>query len=119
MCCSAALLSSLSFFSFTAPATSGIYTLSLHDALPIWGGGRPSACCSSTRNRRSSSTCRGGRKPGSSPRTDRKSIRLNSSHRCISYAVFCLKKKTKKITQHKPTHKENEQKITEKRTSWK
>src|SRR5437879_8182710 len=30
-------------------------------------------------------------------RTDRKSTRLNSSHRCISYAVFCLKKKTKKI----------------------
>src|SRR5437879_6870910 len=30
--------------------------------------------------------------------TDRKSTRLNSSHRCISYAVFCLKKKKKKIT---------------------
>src|ERR1017187_10784116 len=33
-------------------------------------------------------------------RVDRKSTRLNSSHRCISYAVFCLKKKTKKITVH-------------------
>src|SRR5437762_6860649 len=32
---------------------------------------------------------------------DRKSTRLNSSHRCISYAVFCLKKKKKKLTQHK------------------
>src|ERR1017187_10109174 len=31
---------------------------------------------------------------------DRKSTRLNSSHRCISYAVFCLKKKKKKIKQH-------------------
>src|SRR5437764_11361652 len=30
--------------------------------------------------------------------TDRKSTRLNSSHRCISYAVFCLKKKKKKIS---------------------
>src|SRR5437762_9501329 len=33
---------------------------------------------------------------GHAPRTDRKSTRLNSSHRCISYAVFCLKKKKKK-----------------------
>src|SRR5437764_5999350 len=32
------------------------------------------------------------------PRSDRKSTRLNSSHRCISYAVFCLKKKNKKIS---------------------
>src|SRR5437764_6318395 len=32
------------------------------------------------------------------PRLDRKSTRLNSSHRCISYAVFCLKKKNKKST---------------------
>src|SRR5437879_11477164 len=33
--------------------------------------------------------------PGSARATDRKSTRLNSSHRCISYAVFCLKKKKK------------------------
>src|SRR5437879_7297592 len=37
-------------------------------------------------------------------REDRKSTRLNSSHRCISYAVFCLKKKKKKIDATKPTH---------------
>src|SRR5437764_10586741 len=37
--------------------------------------------------------CRWRRRPG---RRDRKSTRLNSSHRCISYAVFCLKKKKKK-----------------------
>src|SRR5437762_3860270 len=37
------------------------------------------------------------------PRTDRKSTRLNSSHRCISYAVFCLKKKTKKKTAKQPS----------------
>src|ERR1017187_7745361 len=35
--------------------------------------------------------------------TDRKSTRLNSSHRCISYAVFCLKKKKKKHKQKPPT----------------
>src|SRR5437762_7054602 len=47
---------------------------------------------------------------------DRKSTRLNSSHRCISYAVFCLKKKKKKkntITQHKhPTHNKNNEQHT-------
>src|SRR5437762_9093235 len=32
---------------------------------------------------------------------DRKSTRLNSSHRCISYAVFCLKKKTQRSTSHR------------------
>src|SRR5436189_3316461 len=32
------------------------------------------------------------------PALDRKSTRLNSSHRCISYAVFCLKKKTRRVT---------------------
>src|SRR5438128_1704870 len=36
--------------------------------------------------------------PAATPRTDRKSTRLNSSHGSISYAVFCLKKKKKKIT---------------------
>src|SRR5437764_11263414 len=41
-------------------------------------------------------------------RADRKSTRLNSSHRCISYAVFCLKKKKKKIT------KNYKEKITQK-----
>src|SRR2546430_5828590 len=70
------------FFFFNDTATTEIYTLSLHDALPIW----PGRGCSRDRvrgwNRRSL--------PG--PK-DRKSTRLNSSHSQISYAVFCLKKK--------------------------
>src|SRR5437879_10043395 len=48
----------------------------------------------------------GARGTGKSSRTgDRKSTRLNSSHRCISYAVFCLKKKKKKKTQKNKTQK--------------
>src|SRR3712207_9472142 len=67
---------------FNDTATTEIYTLSLHDALPIsyvWRRATP--CCQ-----------RNGRK-GSSTSPDRKSTRLNSSHANISYAVFCLKKK--------------------------
>src|SRR5258707_8668382 len=81
------------FFFFNDTATTEIYTLSLHDALPI-----------SHRLRRE------GRRQGAlRPRhederpahrgeqafhlQDRKSTRLNSSHANISYAVFCLKKK--------------------------
>src|SRR5690242_21474016 len=71
-------------FFFNDTATTEIYTLSLHDALPISG-------------------TRGGghghhaRPPGTPRRSrDRKSTRLNSSHMSISYAVFCLKKKKNK-----------------------
>src|SRR5687768_17924301 len=79
----------VSFF-FNDTATTEIYTLSLHDALPISAARAGSA--------------RGQSRPGSrSPRPepgrdcpDRKSTRLNSSHGYISYAVFCLKKKKKK-----------------------
>src|SRR5438874_8716029 len=73
------------FFS-TIPPTTGIYTLSLHDALPIplgWIGDLPGALHS-------------GGGDQSLPVRDRKSTRLNSSHVEISYAVFCLKKKTVK-----------------------
>src|SRR5258707_10138889 len=72
------------FFFFNDTATTEIYTLSLHDALPIcqaepsWPGGV--------------STLRACPHRGT---TDRKSTRLNSSHANISYAVFCLKKKKK------------------------
>src|SRR5437879_7105105 len=46
--------------------------------------------------------------PTPKPITDRKSTRLNSSHRCISYAVFCLKKKKKKRRKkHKNSKKKN------------
>src|SRR5206468_10216929 len=103
-------------FFFKHPPTTEIYTLSLHDALPIWARGR--------RRRRSGPACAGTyegrarsaerrREPARSRQParpaadragcrerDRKSTRLNSSHDQISYAVFCLKKK-KKNTIHK------------------
>src|SRR5256885_6632617 len=78
------------FFFFNDTATTEIYTLSLHDALPIFRiskslpcqvDGSPQSSCSSimaSKHFRSA---------------DRKSTRLNSSHLVISYAVFCLKKK--------------------------
>src|SRR5436190_10454835 len=89
-------------FFFHEPATTEIYTLSLHDALPILflrGAAR-------------------GMPAGAAPETnllgkfgallgilDRKSTRLNSSHTVISYAVFCLKKKTiAPPMRHLPAH---------------
>src|SRR2546430_6507634 len=76
------------FFFFNDTATTEIYTLSLHDALPI------SAFCSQARSCSAAATP-GGRRPSWSISRDRKSTRLNSSHSQISYAVFCLKKKKK------------------------
>src|SRR3712207_8287092 len=95
------------FFFFNDTATTEIYTLSLHDALPICsrGPGRGAA---------TGNGARAGLRPGRTARVsgrlaqvshppprvrrprgdqDRKSTRLNSSHANISYAVFCLKKK--------------------------
>src|SRR5690349_24250322 len=103
-----------SLFFFTEPATTEIYTLSLHDALPIYS--------SHTKRRRQSNSIRQNANPflranhdrhlaqqravalevhgrtvyGNREMQDRKSTRLNSSHVEISYAVFCLKKKKKK-----------------------
>src|SRR2546429_6793575 len=80
-------------FFFNDTATTEIYTLSLHDALPIYqhdgGSAQRLRLGSDTRGARSGY---GGqaRWPGTG---DRKSTRLNSSHGYISYAVFCLKKK--------------------------
>src|SRR5438874_9362370 len=86
-------------FVFSNTATTEISTLSLHDALPISGGppGKRAAgvgaqpCCAPTAaayfDATFTSICRG---------LDRKSTRLNSSHVEISYAVFCLKKKTQR-----------------------
>src|SRR5690349_23680420 len=101
------------FFFFNDPATTEIYTLSLHDALPI--SPSPTKCCcerSSTVSRSSSPVRHGGtrsgsaRRPCSPPRSsDRKSTRLNSSHVEISYAVFCLKKKKNKKKEKKQTIK--------------
>src|SRR5438270_5798229 len=71
-------------FFFNATATTDIYTLSLHDALPI------SVYSSRLNWNFFPGACR------LKVRTDRKSTRLNSSHSQISYAVFCLKKKKPK-----------------------
>src|SRR5205809_4767841 len=79
-------------FSFNDPAPPEIYTLSLHDALPIcFNENRaPNFCCAGKNLMPGScQTCR-------SLDGDRKSTRLNSSHGYISYAVFCLKKKIKR-----------------------
>src|SRR3712207_8549305 len=91
----------LLFFFFNDTATTEIYTLSLHDALPILrfallrvptasGGTVPLSVVADV-------------KVGEGPSVvnrlkDRKSTRLNSSHANISYAVFCLKKKKKHRT---------------------
>src|SRR2546429_5855955 len=80
------------FFFFNDTATTEIYTLSLHDALPI--------CLAAAARRRCRAGDRGVSRSAAGPRahrahpaSDRKSTRLNSSHGYISYAVFCLKKK--------------------------
>src|SRR5258707_3847897 len=85
------------FFFFNDTATTEIYTLSLHDALPILAsvlrvvGLRAGGLVRRSR--------RGRRRNldlaslNNRPWRDRKSTRLNSSHANISYAVFCLKKK--------------------------
>src|SRR5690606_30155241 len=79
---STSILDLASLFLFPHTATPVIYTLSLHDALPI---------CPRRRRRRPRPRCRRwSAGPGAG---DRKSTRLNSSHVKISYAVFCLKKK--------------------------
>src|SRR2546422_7677410 len=91
-----------SFFFFNDTATTEIYTLSLHDALPICrtcpcltGPESAAGSCTSASTWppiRLGTTCAAPN--GTS--LDRKSTRLNSSHGYISYAVFCLKKKKKK-----------------------
>src|SRR5206468_12940190 len=88
------------FFFFTDPAPTEIYTLSLHDALPISRGGDRAARHdqrTADRSARRSGAQRPARVSHARRRAavgiDRKSTRLNSSHDQISYAVFCLKKK--------------------------
>src|SRR5437773_6835507 len=88
-------------FFFNDTATTEIYTLSLHDALPICREGElvlreemGDAC--DVENSRALADTR-----------DRKSTRLNSSHITISYAVFCLKKK-KKNNRNKDISKKND-----------
>src|SRR3712207_8502248 len=104
--------STLIFFFFNDTATTEIYTLSLHDALPIWNPaiGRPRNASKGGENLRrrgfgpghgltdrpKPKIVRSTPSPPETCRPDRKSTRLNSSHANISYAVFCLKKKKKK-----------------------
>src|SRR5438309_5939036 len=82
---------------FNDPATTEIYTLSLHDALPM---------SAASQNWLRSPCPRGSHEITTYPRPtnrwtrDRKSTRLNSSHSSISYAVFCLKKKKQFRHQH-------------------
>src|SRR2546426_3784332 len=108
------VLSLFFFFFFNDTATTEIYTLSLHDALPI---------CEIVRAKREEvrlarDLVRGDRRARQLDHSpdeigklrlvaahgDRKSTRLNSSHLVISYAVFCLKKKKKTIKPNKHNH---------------
>src|SRR2546427_7964123 len=87
------------FFFFNDTATTEIYTLSLHDALPILFQDHQFVALTGAqrlgrRQRRRRIDIEGLDAPGQPPQ-DRKSTRLNSSHSQISYAVFCLKKKKK------------------------
>src|SRR5256885_3890493 len=84
------------FFFFNDTATTEIYTLSLHDALPICAYRAHPLLRRRYRHHREWDPTR--RTRGLAGRRDRKSTRLNSSHLVISYAVFCLKKKKKNIT---------------------
>src|SRR3712207_7153201 len=108
----------MSFFFFNDTATTEIYTLSLHDALPIYrhhgrlavpGGGdeagglgdghdRGDHLLRDDRDLTGLHPDRRRRRPRPAHLQDRKSTRLNSSHANISYAVFCLKKKTECVS---------------------
>src|SRR5258705_9533127 len=85
-----------SFFFFNDTATTEIYTLSLHDALPIWITSLAARFGWAANNWLFYGKAGGAWVHDSTTLTDRKSTRLNSSHLGISYAVFCLKKKKKK-----------------------
>src|SRR5258707_11891360 len=110
------LFASFFFFFFNDTATTEIYTLSLHDALPIsidkmssialrsrGQANRSAASRALSHSARSCSaesfTLAPGATNAANTGIDRKSTRLNSSHANISYAVFCLKKKKAKNVQ--------------------
>src|SRR3712207_7251243 len=85
------------FFFFNDTATTEIYTLSLHDALPIWTKTQEEKRMRAlVLERQHELSLRDFELPLEVGPEDRKSTRLNSSHANISYAVFCLKKKKKK-----------------------
>src|SRR2546427_8173039 len=103
-------LTYFSFFFFNDTATTEIYTLSLHDALPISCplGKELLAvgCCNRPPGRSRSITSFSPSTSSNPTARDRKSTRLNSSHSQISYAVFCLKKKKKQtiMSYRQPMH---------------
>src|SRR5205809_5461471 len=84
-------------FFFKAPSPTAIYTLSLHDALPISARRGRTGGPGLLRRDEATATALGAFTVWPA---DRKSTRLNSSHGYISYAVFCLKKKKKKSVAH-------------------
>src|SRR3712207_6858200 len=96
-----------SIFFFNDTATTEIYTLSLHDALPIWRRRRarqqrgvPDDPRDDRGDPRRGVGPHAGHEPQRDvPPRDRKSTRLNSSHANISYAVFCLKKNIEIVRQ--------------------
>src|SRR5438876_3622662 len=112
-------MTALYFFFFIDTAPTEIYTLSLHDALPIFAHSTTSP----------ETTTRCGRVPFPSRawtwsryvqalegKGDRKSTRLNSSHPSISYAVFCLKKKKKTQRDYNTTRVEQSSSMPPRRT---
>src|SRR5437879_7842872 len=82
----------LIFFLYNYSSSTELYTLSLHDALPIYGP-RAQEVVDVLASRHVAKPGAPGLLDDELQIVDRKSTRLNSSHRCISYAVFCLKKK--------------------------
>src|SRR5699024_12452191 len=105
---------------FCHSATTEIYTLSRHDALPIWGRLFNGVAVSGTAGRSRRLGCKCNRldccvnwffSSGGCSRVaaeaDRKSTRLNSSHVSISYAVFCLKKKKQRSRLDRARHIED------------
>src|SRR5439155_14724350 len=91
--CSSQRIPAYCFFLFRGTAATEIYTLSLHDALPI----SPARLCLRGSSPKAVNTASSPWSPARElavyTALDRKSTRLNSSHVAISYAVFCLKKK--------------------------
>src|SRR2546422_11758013 len=98
--CCVGLFLCVPFFFFNDTATTEIYTLSLHDALPISVAEEEPVAGRTGRDAKAHEL-----RFALDPEQDRKSTRLNSSHGYISYAVFCLKKKKKdkRLTHTHPT----------------
>src|SRR2546430_13040620 len=88
------------FFFFNDTATTEIYPLSLHDALPIFSDYRRDLVERLFDQMLNDRFEEIGRRPDATFLEDRKSTRLNSSHSQISYAVFCLKKKKQQHHEH-------------------